>query len=104
MHRPLTPREEHDLMQRLAIGDETAVRTVYERFARPVYALGLRMLGTRESAEDLTQEVVLTAWRRAARYDAARGRLSTWLMTIAHNAAVDRIRHDAARPRCERSS
>jgi RNA polymerase sigma-70 factor (ECF subfamily) len=59
-----------------------------------VYTLGLRLLGTRESAEELTQDVFLTAWRKAARFDASRGRLSTWLMTIAHNLAVDRLRRD----------
>ena len=50
--------------------------------------------GTREAAEELTQDVFLTAWRKAARFDATRGRLSTWLMTIAHNLAVDRLRRE----------
>ena len=100
--RALTPHEERDLMQRLATGDESAVRIVYDRFAGPIYTLGLRMLGTRENAEDLTQEVFLAAWRKAAGYDPAGGRLSTWFMAIAPNTAVDRIRRDAARP--QRSS
>ena len=98
MNRGLTGDEERDLMMRLATGDEAAVRTVYERFVRPVYTLGLRMLGSAQSAEDLTQEVFLSAWRKAARFDPARGRLSTWLMAIAHNTAVDHIRHAASRP------
>ena len=50
--------------------------------------------GNRSFAEDVTQDVFLTAWRKAARFDPARGRLSTWLMTIAHNLAVDRLRRD----------
>jgi RNA polymerase sigma-70 factor, ECF subfamily len=75
-------------------GDDVAVRAIYSRFGRPVYALGLRLLGTREAAEELTQDVFLTAWRKAARFDASRGRLSTWLMTIAHNLAVDRLRRE----------
>jgi RNA polymerase sigma-70 factor, ECF subfamily len=78
----------------LLAGDPDAVRALYARFGRPVYTLGLRLLGTRESAEELTQDVFLTAWRKAARFDASRGRLSTWLMTIAHNLAVDRLRRD----------
>jgi RNA polymerase sigma-70 factor (ECF subfamily) len=73
----------------LLAGDDVAVRAIYARFGRPVYTLGLRLLGTREAAEELTQDVFLTAWRKAARFDATRGRLSTWLMTIAHNLAVD---------------
>jgi len=81
-------------MEGLLAGDDVAVRTLYARFGRPVYSLGLRLLGTRESAEELTQDVFLTAWRKAARFDPARGRLSTWLMTIAHNLAVDRLRRE----------
>ena len=81
-------------MEGLLAGDDVAVRAIYARFGRPVYTLGLRLLGTREAAEELTQDVFLTAWRKAARFDATRGRLSTWLMTIAHNLAVDRLRRE----------
>jgi RNA polymerase sigma-70 factor (ECF subfamily) len=91
---PLLPREEQQLVEGLLSGDDVAVRAIYARFGRPVYALGLRLLGTREAAEELTQDVFLTAWRKAARFDASRGRLSTWLMTIAHNLAVDRLRRE----------
>jgi len=91
---PLLPREEEQLMEQLLAGNEDAVRTLYARFGRPVYTLGLRLLGSREAAEELTQDVFLTAWRKAARFDATRGRLSTWLMTIAHNLAVDRLRRE----------
>jgi RNA polymerase sigma-70 factor (ECF subfamily) len=79
-------------MEGLLAGNEEAVRALYERYARPVFTLGLRLLGSREAAEELTQDVFLAAWRKAARFDPSRGRLSTWLMTIAHNLAVDRPR------------
>ena len=97
---PLTAQEEQRLVQRLLEGDEEAVRAVYSRFARPVFTLGLRLLGSAEAAEELTQDVFLAAWRKAARFDPSRGRLSTWLMSIAHNLAVDRLRHEtgATRP------
>jgi RNA polymerase sigma-70 factor (ECF subfamily) len=91
---PLSPREEQRLVSDLLVGDEEAIREVYSRFGRPVYTLGLRLLGSAEAAEELTQDVFLTAWRKAARFDAARGRLSTWLMAIAHNLAVDRLRRE----------
>ncbi len=94
---PLTPRAEQDLMRRVIAGDEDAVRTLYRRFARPVYGMGLRILGNPESAEELTQDVFMAAWRKAGRYDPTRGRLSTWLMTIAHNLAVDRLRRESGR-------
>jgi RNA polymerase sigma-70 factor (ECF subfamily) len=91
---PLLPREEQQLVEGLLAGNEDAVRALYARFARPIFTLGLRLLGSAEAAEELTQDVFLMAWRKAARFDATRGRLSTWLMTIAHNLAVDRLRRE----------
>ncbi|MGE5226889.1 MAG: RNA polymerase sigma factor [Planctomycetaceae bacterium] len=81
-------------MEGLLAGDDAALRTLYARFGRPVYTMGLRLLGSREAAEELTQDVFLAAWRKAARFDPSRGRLSTWLMTIAHNLAIDRLRRE----------
>ena len=81
-------------MEGLLAGNDDAIRALYARYGRPIYSLGYRLLGTRESAEELTQDVFLTAWRKAARFDPTRGRLSTWLMTIAHNLAVDRLRRE----------
>jgi len=94
---PLTPEAEQELMRRLLTGDEEAVRTLYGRFARPVFGMGMRILGNPAAAEELTQDVFLAAWRKASRYDASRGRVSTWLMAIAHNLAVDRLRREAGR-------
>jgi RNA polymerase sigma-70 factor (ECF subfamily) len=84
-------------MRRLTTGDEDAVRTLYARFARPVYGMGRRILGSNEAAEELTQDVFLAAWRKSGHYDPARGRLSTWLMAIAHNLAVDRLRREVGK-------
>src|SRR5205807_3021640 len=97
---PLSSREEQRLVSMVLAGDEEAIREIYQRFARPIFTLGLRLLGSAEAAEELTQDVFVTAWRKAARFDAARGRLSTWLMAIAHNLAVDRLRreHGMTRP------
>jgi RNA polymerase sigma-70 factor (ECF subfamily) len=91
---PLLPREEQRLVEGLLAGNEDAVRALYARFARPIFTLGLRLLGSPEAAEELTQDVFVMAWRKAARFDASRGRLSTWLMAIAHNLAVDRLRRE----------
>ncbi|TMK86551.1 MAG: sigma-70 family RNA polymerase sigma factor [Actinobacteria bacterium] len=91
---PLSRESEQELVQQLVAGDEEAVRALYARFGRSVYTVGLRLLGGSEAAEELTQDVFMAAWRKAAWFDAARGRLSTWLMAIAHNMAVDRLRHE----------
>jgi RNA polymerase sigma-70 factor (ECF subfamily) len=90
---PLSSESERDLMRQLVAGEEDAIRTIYARFGRSVYTVGLRLLGSNEEAEELTQDVFLAAWRKGARFDPVRGRLSTWLMAIAHNMAVDRLRH-----------
>jgi RNA polymerase sigma-70 factor, ECF subfamily len=97
---PLLAREELQLVEGLLAGNEDAVRALYARYARPIFTLGLRLLGGPEAAEELTQDVFLAAWRKAASFDPSRGRLSTWLMTIAHNLAVDRLRREtgATRP------
>jgi RNA polymerase sigma-70 factor (ECF subfamily) len=97
---PLTAEAEQELMRQLIAGDEQAIRALYGRFGSPVYTLGMRLLGSPQEAEELAQDVFLTAWRKANRFDASRGRLSTWLMAIAHNMAVDRLRHERgpARP------
>ncbi len=97
---PLLAREELQLAEGLLAGNEDALRALYARYARPIFTLGLRLLGSPEAAEELTQDVFLAAWRKAARFDPSRGRLSTWLMTIAHNLAVDRLRREtgATRP------
>jgi RNA polymerase sigma-70 factor, ECF subfamily len=97
---PLSRESEQELMQQLAAGDEEAVRVLYARFGRAVYTLGRRLLGSNDAAEELTQDVFLAAWRKAGRFDANRGRLSTWLMAITHNMGVDRLRHERgpARP------
>jgi RNA polymerase sigma-70 factor (ECF subfamily) len=98
---PLIAREEQELVEQLRAGNEDAIRRIYARFGRPVYSMGLRILGSAEAAEELTQDVIVMAWRKAARFDSSRGRLSTWLMTIAHNLAVDRLRRETglSRPR-----
>lgn len=93
---PLTPDAERELMRRLLDGEEEeAIRILYRRFAQPVYGLGLRLLGSPEAAEELTQDVFLAIWQKAGRFDPSRGRLSTWLMRIAHNLGVDRLRRDS---------
>src|SRR3989304_5186556 len=82
---PLLAREEQQLVGGLLAGNEDAVRALYARYARPIFTLGLRLLGSAEAAEELTQDVFLAAWRKATRFDPARGRLPTRLLTLAHH-------------------
>lgn len=86
------------LVQRVADGDARALEQLYDRYARPVFSLALRMLGDPAEAEELLQETFLRLWQQAARYDARRGSFGSWLMSIAHNLAVDALRSRSRRP------
>jgi len=79
-------------------GDGHAIAALYDRYSSLVFSLGLRMLGDRESTEELVQEVFLRAWRQAATYQPSLGRLSSWLLGIARNLAVDELRRRGVRP------
>lgn len=86
-----TPDEDR-LLTRVAARDAAAFSDFYDATAARVYGVTLRVLRDRGLAEDVAQEVYVEAWRKAARFDPTRGSASTWLLTIAHRRAVDRLR------------
>ena len=88
-----------DLMAHMAAGNTAAMELLYDRYNRPVYSFAYRMLGDREHAEELLQEVFLRAWRRCSRFSDARGSLIRWLLSITHNMAIDELRKQQRRPR-----
>jgi RNA polymerase sigma-70 factor (ECF subfamily) len=85
-----------ELMRRVARGDETAFAGLYDQIAPRVYGLVLRVVRDPSIAEEVAQEAMLEAWRTAARFDPARGSAVSWLLTIAHRRAVDRVRSEQA--------
>lgn len=92
------PDEDALLVRRVAAGDEEAVGLLYDRLGRSVYALCLRIVRDAGAAEELTQETFVRLWRSAASFDIERGRVSTWLLRIAHNLALNEIRRRQSRP------
>lgn len=89
-------RELDDLLIHVARGDEVAFEAVYDRLAGPVYGVIRRVVRDRSQSEEVTQEVLLEVWRTATRFDPALGGAATWVMTIAHRRAIDRVRSTAA--------
>jgi RNA polymerase sigma factor (sigma-70 family) len=80
------------LMARIAQGDRAALRRLYAATSAKLFGVCLRILSDREEAQDVLQEVYVTIWRRADRYDPARAGVITWVSTIARNRAIDRLR------------
>ncbi len=86
---PLTPEE---LLARVARGDRVAFDRLYDRFAGAVFGLVKRVLRDPAQSEEVTQEVLVDIWRTAPSFDSTRGSAATWVMTLAHRRAVDRVR------------
>lgn len=89
-------RSDEELMALLQRRDLGALEALYDRHHRIALALAFRVVGDFEAAEDVVQETFLSAWRQSATYHRDRGRVRSWLLSIARHRAIDRIRR--ARP------
>lgn len=88
----------------VAAGDRDAFAGLYDELGGMVYGIVERVLRNRAMAEEVAQEVFLDVWRKAARFDPNRGSARSWVATLAHRRAVDRVRsEEAARARDDRS-
>ncbi len=86
------------LVAAVAAGSEDALAALYDRHAAAIHATALRLAGDRQVAEDVVQEVFLTLWNRADRFDPGAGSLMAWLGTMARNRTIDRLRAAGRRP------
>jgi RNA polymerase sigma-70 factor, ECF subfamily len=81
-----------DLIGLVGTGDGPALMTLYDRYNRQAFGLAFRILGDAATAEEVVQDAFLALWRNAKSFDTSRGGVRTWLLTIVHNRAIDRIR------------
>jgi len=95
----IEPESDVELLHAVARGDEGALARLYDRYRIILFSVIVRILNSREEAEDVLQEVFLQVWKRAKDFDQARGRPFTWLVTLSRSRAIDRIRQLGARQR-----
>lgn len=92
-HALSTPDE---LLPRVAQGDQAAFAELYDQTAPRVLGLIKRLLKDHSQSEEVTQEVFLEIWQNATRFDSTRGSAASWMLTMAHRRAVDRVRASQA--------
>jgi RNA polymerase sigma-70 factor (ECF subfamily) len=86
------------LIAGLAAGDRGAATAFVRRFQSRVFGLAVTMVGDAAVAEEISQEAFTRAWRHAGAYDARRGRVPTWLLSITRNLAIDHLRAKRTEP------
>jgi len=102
-HADDAPATLDDLVMRVARGDTDAFEAVYDRLADVVFGVIRRVLRDPAQSEEVAQEVLVEVWRTATRFDPDKGGASTWVLTMAHRRAIDRVRSaQAAHDREER--
>lgn len=85
------------LLARMVKGDHQAFSQLYDQSSTLLYTMALRILGNRDEAAELLQDVYLEVWRKVSRYDVGRGTPVAWLVTLTRSRAIDRLRSRALR-------
>lgn len=96
MFTPSSDAELMELIDRVATGDQTALKRLYEQTSSKLYGLAVRVVSNREWAEDVLQEAYLTIWRVAGDYRAALSPPMAWMGLIVRSRALDFLRRRAA--------
>ena len=92
-------RAEIKLLQRIGQGNRQSFEQFYDRFSRVLFMVAYRLLGNREAAEDVLQEVFVQIWQKAPLYDPRRGKPLTWAVTFTRYRAIDLLRSKQRRGR-----
>jgi RNA polymerase sigma factor (sigma-70 family) len=99
----VTDESDDGLAKSLLAGDESALREAYDRFGGAVFHLAVRSLSSRADAEDVAQATFVAAWLKRDTFDPGRGSLLGWLLGIARNKIVDRLRERVREGKVEQS-
>ena len=80
------------LMERIVLRDDRALEELYERFSKALFSVILSIVKKKEDAEEILCEIFFQVWEKAPSYDLGKGSVYTWLLTLARNRAIDKIR------------
>ena len=84
--------DDEELVSLIGAQDRLALEEFYARYSSPVFSMAMQMLGDAGASEEVTQDAFFNVWRRAASYRPDRGKVSTWLFSIAHHRVIDETR------------
>ena len=85
-------KDDGQLLTLIAGSDRGALEALYNRYAGPVFSLAMNILRDQGAAEEVTQDAFFNVWRRASSYHAQRGKVTSWLFSIAHHRSIDEVR------------
>jgi RNA polymerase sigma-70 factor, ECF subfamily len=88
---------DEELMELVQDGEVRAFEVIFDRHASAAFSLAYRMCGRPAMAEDIVQDSFVSLWRSSAAYDAARGSVRTWVLSVVRNRAIDAFRREAAK-------
>ena len=95
----LAGQTDSDLLRQAALGEESALAVLYDRYAPALYGIALRISGERADAEEIVIDAFAQAWREAGRFQSARGSVVAWLTVICRSRALDLVRGRGRRGR-----
>ncbi|MEX1104103.1 MAG: RNA polymerase sigma factor, partial [Dehalococcoidia bacterium] len=84
--------EDAEIVAAVAMGRETALESLYDRYHRQCFAFSLRILGGEQDAEEAVQETFVRVWRSAGQYDRSRAGVGSWVLSITRNLCLDELR------------
>jgi RNA polymerase sigma-70 factor, ECF subfamily len=87
-----TSADDLALLPAIQSGSQDAMTAFFDRYSKMVYSVALRILNDPGEAEDVMQEIFIQVWQNPRRFDAGRGSLAGWLVVVARNRAIDRLR------------